>query len=94
MSIRKMSIMFSRANTLYQQIKAVAEESQFKSTRDLYSDVLKQLDKIYSMPNTRKNMELFHDLILEYSEHAAKEYRKTFDMSGNDTEDYYLLKEE
>lgn len=95
MSILKASILFSRAGTVYNQVKVVATTTPTEHDKFAFSKLLREMELIYASGNTRENREDLHLFIKTNALDIAKAYSDLFDhRTDDDNREYYSLKEE
>ena len=95
MSILKASILFSRAGTVYNQVRIVSMSTESKKYQFRFDKLLKEMEAIYGSDNTRANRLRLHDFIKDNALEIAKAYSELFEhRSDAEGEEYYSLKEE
>lgn len=93
MSILKMSILFSRAGTVANQLRVLVFSADSESDREYFTELLRDMDEIYSSENTRANRLELHTFIKDNALRIADGYSNIFRVQDDGTE-YYSLKEE
>lgn len=93
MTILEASILFSRAGTVYNQLRALAFGSG--PNRERMKVLLDKMDSIYMSPNTRANRDSLHAFIKRYALEIANGYRDAIKDKETEGElEFYPLKDE
>lgn len=77
MSILRASILFSKASTVYSQLRYINSKEQMGK----YKKLLAELDLLYGSDNTKMHRDQLQDFI---DEHSADIYKKSLELGDND----------